>query len=290
VRSGPSTNYSVLTTLNYGDNIEVLENYNDSWKKVKVSYFDYSSYTTKSETGYVYSSFISTSNPTYTNNNYFSPPTSTYSSDFLNSSAYSTSSYVNTSTLNVRSGASTSFSVITTLSYGDKVEVIETANSSWTKVKVKYYDANSWGYKTATGYVFSSYLSDTNPTYSSSTDLSELLNSYSSYKSTTNYNTINSNNYLSSSYHPYGYNNGKITFWTDCGTDGEISIYLDGIYVGTLTKYVSDGSTPNCADTGTISTTKTAGTYKMVAKGTTYKWEGYITVTADKCLLQQLQK
>ena len=56
--------------------------------------------------------------------------------------------YVTATTLNVRSGAGTSYSVLGSLSKGTKVEVISTTNG-WSKIK----------YNGSTGYVSSKYLS-----------------------------------------------------------------------------------------------------------------------------------
>jgi len=290
VRSGPSTNYSVLTSLSYGDDVQVLETTNSSWTKVIAN----------STVGYVYSSYLSFSKPSYSTSDYFSTPSTTFSNDYNTysntSNLYTTTNYVNTSTLNVRSGASTNYSVITSLSYGDQVEVIEATNSSWTKVKVSYFDGYS--FKTKTGYVYSDYISSSNPLFSNST--------YSSYSSSntnleklmnSNYNSTPSsvNNYSStynssSSYHPYGNNKGKIAVWTDCSDDGKISVYVDGVYKGLITSYFYDYANPDCSDSGTLGITLAAGTYKITASGNKKSWEGYITVTADECSLQKLSK
>lgn len=287
VRSGPSTNYSVLTSLSYGDDVQVLETSNSSWTKVRAN----------STIGYVYSSFLSFSQPSYSTSDYFSTPSTTFSNDFANtysnsSTIYKTTNFVNTSTLNVRSGASTNYSVLTSLSYGDQVEVVGTANSNWTKVKVSYFDGYS--YKTKTGYVYSDYISSSDPSfsnynssaYTSNNDAFDKLFS-SNYNSTPNYNsTYNSSNSSS----PYGYNKGKIAIWTDCSDDGKISVYIDGVYKGQLTTYFYNNSTPDCNDSGTLGIILATGTYKIKASGSKKSWEGYITVAADECSTQQLNK
>ncbi len=291
VRSGPSTNYSILTSLSYGDDVEVLESTNYYWKKVSVA----------GTTGYVYSSYLSYSPPSYSSSDYFTAPSTNYPKDNFNTlsnsyNTYSTTNYVNTSTLNVRSGASTNYSVVTTLSYGDQVEVVSGGNTSWTKVKVSYFDG--YFYKTTYGYVFNDYISSTYPSYSnsnyssynSSSDALEKLLS-STYNSTPSY----SNNYpstynSSSSYHPYGYNKGKIAVWTDCSDDGKISVYIDGVYKGQITSYFYNNASPDCSDSGTLGITLAKGTYKITATGSKKSWEGYITVTADECSTQKLNK
>lgn len=115
-RSGPSTSYSSIGKFSKGDKVEYLGE-SGSWIKVKYS----------SKTGYVYGNYVG-----------------------KDTSSTTTTKYVNTSSLNVRSGASTSYSVIGKLSKGSKVEVISTSNG-WSKIK----------YNGQTGYVSSKYLSST---------------------------------------------------------------------------------------------------------------------------------
>mgnify|MGYP000418624368 FL=1 len=88
-RSGPSTSYSSLGSFNKGDKVEYLGT-SGSWVKVKYN----------NKTGYVYGSYVGN---------------------------YATiTQYVTATTLNVRSGAGTSYSVLGSLSKGTKVEVIST--------------------------------------------------------------------------------------------------------------------------------------------------------------------
>ena len=131
-RSGPSTSYSSIGKFNKGDKVEYLGE-SGSWVKVRYS----------SKTGYVYGDYVEkdTSNTT-------------------------TIKYVNTSSLNFRSGPSTSYSVIGKLSSGDKVEVISTSNG-WSKIK----------YNGQTGYVSSKYLSSSVP--ESSTTATKYVNASS---------------------------------------------------------------------------------------------------------------
>lgn len=114
-RSGPSTNYSSICKLNKGDKVEYI-GVSGSWIKVKF----------EGKTGYVYGSYVGE-----------------YTSTSLSIK------YVTASSLNVRKGASTSYSVIGTLSKGAKVEVISTSNG-WSKIK----------YNGSVGYVSSKYLSN----------------------------------------------------------------------------------------------------------------------------------
>lgn len=125
-RKGPSTSYASLGQLNKGDKVEYIS-VSGSWTKVKYN----------GQTGYVYSQYVSQ----------------------VNSEAKTEVKYVNCSALNVRSGAGTSYSIITTITKDTKVEVISTSNG-WSKIKVG----------TTTGYVSSKYLSDSKGSSNSSSD------------------------------------------------------------------------------------------------------------------------
>ncbi|MEG0854849.1 MAG: SH3 domain-containing protein [Terrisporobacter sp.] len=113
-RSGPSTNYSSLGKLNKGDKVKYISE-SGSWIKVKYN----------NTTGYVYGSYVSEA---------------IQSTD---------TKYVSATSLNFRSGASTSSSIIGSLSKGTKVEVLSESNG-WSKIK----------YNGQIGYVSSKYLVD----------------------------------------------------------------------------------------------------------------------------------
>lgn len=242
-------------------------------------------YTGKTATGnpdtylknYYNRSTNSTSTPSY------SSPTTTYSNPSSNrtynssSSSYYSTNYVTAKSLNVRSGPSTNYSVVGSLTYADNVKIVESYSNGWKKIQYSYYDMNSYSLKTKLGYVSGNYLSSSNPYF----------NNYNS--SNTNYSSTNTYSNLSSTSAPYGYGNGRVTIWTNCGTDGEIKVYLDGTYIGKLSQYFTDGR-PDCGESGTLSVNKPAGTYKIEAKGTENVWSGTITITKDKCLIQGLQK
>jgi len=244
-----------------------------------------------------YTGKTATGNPdTYLKNynnrssNSTNPPTYPYSSttfptpsnsSYSNSPFYS-SYYVTANSLNVRSGPSTNYSVVGTLSYADNVQVIESYTNGWKKIQYSYLDMESYSlsYNTKEGYVSGSYLSASNPYFKESYSTTSYSNSY--YSNNT-YSTIKKTSY------PYGYGNGNITIWTDCGNDGEIKIYLDGVYIGKLTQYFREG-TPDCGASGTLSVNTPAGTYLIEGRGNEYVWSGTITITKDRCLIQGLQK
>ena len=115
VRSGPSTTYSIIDTLKQDAKVEVISIENN-WAKIKHN----------NEIGYV-------------------------SAEYLSDKKVETIQikYVNATTLNVRSGPSTTYSIIDTLKQDAKVEVISIENN-WAKIK----------HNNEIGYVSAEYLSD----------------------------------------------------------------------------------------------------------------------------------
>ena len=105
VRSGPSTSYSITTKLYKGDKVEILETSN-GWHKIKAS---------NGKIGWVSGDYIKVSSGSTSQTSYKATVTAT--------------------SLNVRSGAGTSYSVITKLSKGTVVDVLESASNGWKKVK-----------------------------------------------------------------------------------------------------------------------------------------------------------
>ena len=134
LRKGPSTSYAVIKTLSKGTEVTVVSSSND-WSKVNVG----------GVSGYVSSDYLSSTKP------------STGSSSSNESTSNTTSTMYTTDRLNLRKGAGTSYSVITTLDKGIAVTVHSSSNG-WSKVSVNGM----------TGYVSSSYLSSTKPSNSSS--------------------------------------------------------------------------------------------------------------------------
>ena len=120
VRSGAGTDYSIIKTIPNGTEVEEIATVG-KWSKIKVG----------ATTGYVYSQYLS--------------------------EKVTVKKYVNCSSLNVRTGAGTNYSIIKSIPRNTEVEVISTSNG-WSKIKVD----------STTGYVSSKYLSDTKSSSSSS--------------------------------------------------------------------------------------------------------------------------
>ena len=151
VRSGPSTSYGITTKLYKGDKVEILETSN-GWNKIKAS---------NGKIGWVSGDYIKVSSGSTSQ-----PSTST------------TKATVTATSLNVRSGAGTSYSVITKLPKGTVVDVLESASNGWKKIKT------SGG---TTGWVSGEYLT-TGSAGNSSTNNST---SQTSYKATVNTDSLN---------------------------------------------------------------------------------------------------
>ncbi len=128
VRSGAGTNYSVITKISKGTVVDVLESASNGWKKIKTS---------SGTTGWVSGSYLT------------SGSTSTGGSTGGSTSTNTTKATVTADSLNVRSGAGTNYSVITKLSKGTVVDVIESNSNGWKKIKTS---------NGTTGWVSGSYL------------------------------------------------------------------------------------------------------------------------------------
>ena len=131
VRSGAGTSYSVIGSLKNGATVEIVET-SGSWYKIKYgSGYGYVSkdYVTVSSSSNNSSSNSGSSNSGSSNNTITTPSTSTTGTIKVND------------TLNVRSGAGTSYSVIGSLKNGATIEIVETVNS-WYKIKFN----NGYGY------------------------------------------------------------------------------------------------------------------------------------------------
>ena len=130
VRSGPSTSYTVVTTVKKNDKVNILQSSN-GWYKIETS---------SGKQGWVSSSYISALNSN-TNNS-------------TNNNTQSNIAIVNTDGLNFRNGAGTSYSIIKVLNKGEKVEVISESNG-WSKVK----------HDSRLGYVASQYIDKATTNY-----------------------------------------------------------------------------------------------------------------------------
>ncbi|WP_346939707.1 SH3 domain-containing protein [uncultured Clostridium sp.] len=130
VRSSASTSSKIVGTLYKNSKVEILSTSN-GWHKIKF----------KSGTAFVSSEFISNSNNTETTpgtgTGTVTPPEVTPPSHTVEGKV----AIVNADALNVRSGAGTSYGIVTTVRYGSKLPIISYTNG-WYNVKV----GNTTGY------------------------------------------------------------------------------------------------------------------------------------------------
>lgn len=79
---------------------------------------------------------------------------------------------------------------------------------------------------------------------------------------------------------------GKISFWTNLKRGGNLRIYLDEMYVGTLTSYFDNG-TPVCGQNGTVTLEYKPGkyNYRAVSDGSlaAKTISGQVTIVAGGC-------
>ena len=133
VRTGAGTSYKVYKKIYRGASVVVTKNRSDGWSEISMD----------GKTYYVSSQYLS-------------------KNAVSSSSSSSTTKYVNTNTLNVRTQPNTSSSIYKKITLGTSVSVIEKRSDGWSKIKMDNKDV----------YVSSDYLSDTKPSANTSTTYS----------------------------------------------------------------------------------------------------------------------
>ena len=233
VRSGPSTSYSITTKLYKGDKVEILETSN-GWHKIKAS---------NGKIGWVSGDYIKVSSGSTSQ-----PSTST------------TKATVTATSLNVRSGAGTSYSVITKLSKGTVVDVIESASNGWKKIKT------SGG---TTGWASGDYLT-TGSVGNSSTNNST---SQTSYKATVNTDSLNMRKGAGTSYSVITkLSNGTVVDVLESASNGWKKIKTSNGTIGWVSgSYLANGVVEQ---TSTPSTNKVQAVIDLAHKqlGKPYVW------------------
>ena len=233
VRSGPSTSYSITTKLYKGDKVEILETSN-GWHKIKAS---------NGKIGWVSGDYIKVSSGSTSQ-----PSTST------------TKATVTATSLNVRSGAGTSYSVITKLPKGTVVDVLESASNGWKKIKT------SGG---TTGWVSGEYLT-TGSAGNSSTNNST---SQTSYKATVNTDSLNMRKGAGTSYSVITkLSNGTVVDVLESASNGWKKIKTSNGTIGWVSgSYLANGVVEQ---TSTPSTNKVQAVIDLAHKqlGKPYVW------------------
>lgn len=312
-RFEPSTSSNPIAILNYQNLVEIVSIHSPSWYLIRFTFYDSSQLRFTTVNGYIESAYLSESFPesmTAPKNNSvnygsYNSRTPNYNTQFHESpliertSTYESKSwYVNTDNLKARTSPSNSDNVITTLKFQQPVEYVDVANSVWCEIRFTFFDDTQSKFRTTNGYVERSFLSKDFPESSRPLKKSNLIETKQFYvPSTTAQNTIINpplypvlGNKTKAEMHPYGAGNGQLTVWTNCKDCSDITIYINDIFVGILSQNFSNQ--PDCNAKGIFSTIRPVGQIKITAYSsrTGKKWEGYLKIEEDKCIIQQLSK
>ena len=229
-RTGPSTSYSSITVISKGSSIEVLST-SGNWVNAKYN----------GKTGYIYKDYVSNSTST--------------------SETTQTTKYVNTTAgLNVRTGPSTSYAKIVTLSYGQSVNVLFTSNG-WSKIN----------YNGSTGYVSSQYLQSTKPSSSSSSETSQTVK-YVNTTSGLNMRTGPATSYAKITTIAYGQSVNVLSTsngWSKINYSGSTG-YVSSQYL--QSKKPSSSSSSNSGSTSVSSSASSVIAYAKTLLGKPYVW------------------
>ena len=231
-RTGPSTSYSSITVISQGSSIEVLST-SGNWVNAKYN----------GKTGYIYKDYVSNSTST------------------SNSETTQTTKYVNTTAgLNVRTGPSTSYAKIATLSYGQSVNVLSTSNG-WSKIN----------YNGSTGYVSSQYLQSTKPSSSSSSETSQTVK-YVNTTSGLNMRTGPATSYAKITTIAYGQSVNVLSTsngWSKINYSGSTG-YVSSQYLQSTKP--SSSSSSNSGSTSVSSSASSVIAYAKTLLGKPYVW------------------
>ena len=231
-RTGPSTSYSSITVISKGSSIEVLST-SGNWVNAKYN----------GKTGYIYKDYVSNSTST------------------SNSETTQTTKYVNTTAgLNVRTGPSTSYAKIATLSYGQSVNVLSTSNG-WSKIN----------YNGSTGYVSSQYLQSTKPSSSSSLETSQTVK-YVNTTSGLNMRTGPATSYAKITTIAYGQSVNVLSTsngWSKINYSGSTG-YVSSQYLQSTKP--SSSSSSNSGSTSVSSSASSVIAYAKTLLGKPYVW------------------
>lgn len=157
VRTGAGTNYSRMGSVAYGTRLTIISTHGN-WYKVTCKIDN------KIRTGYVSADYVNLDTGSGSNSSGNSSSGSSTNSGTTTESVIATG-VVNVSALNVRSGAGTSYSVITVLGNKANVDILS-QSGSWYKVRITVSGSQK------TGYVHSDYITKTATSNNSTTQVS----------------------------------------------------------------------------------------------------------------------
>jgi hypothetical protein len=88
--------------------------------------------------------------------------------------------------------------------------------------------------------------------------------------------------------YPYGKGRGKLTVYLNCSSCGPVTLFVDGVRIGALTRSVAYSEPGLCGGSNSIAPTVLAGNHHVEAKGLGISWEFHIPVEEDRCTVQFL--
>ncbi|MDO5011468.1 MAG: SH3 domain-containing protein [Intestinibacter bartlettii] len=228
VRSGASTSHNILGTVSKGNTVEIKDTQN-GWHKISYN----------GDHGWVSGKYISSTSDSSTSESTSTGTTQT-----------SKTGTITASSLNVRSGASTSYSILGTLSKG-KVVTISAESNGW--YKISYNGGYGWVSKT---YVSTTGSTTSNGSTSGSTSTGTSQTVIKTGTITTS--SLNVRSGASTSYSRIGSvtQGTKVSIYAE--SNGWYKISFNGGYGWVSKTYVSTGST-STGSTTTGSTTTTNG-------------------------------
>ena len=231
VRSKADASSASLGGLSKGDKVEIVDTASNGWYKIKY------------KTGYGYVS-----------NKYVDVISTNTSSEYTSNKTTITHTGITTDGLNVRSGASTSYSKIGYLNKGTKVNIVDKLSNGWYKIK----------YENGYGYVSGKYVN--NVTAVSSTNNNTSTNTSTSttvkYTATVNADFLNVREGGSVSYKIIGkvYDGEKVSI-VDKMSNGWSKIkygsgygYVNTSYLSNITASSSSNNNATVIKTGTVNT------------------------------------
>ncbi|MDR1602577.1 MAG: SH3 domain-containing protein [Tannerella sp.] len=200
--------------------------------------------------------------------------------------------YVFVKSLAVRSAPSYDAPILTTISQGEVIHLTGGDYYPWKSMRVTYFDADAWAYRTTVGYVNSQLVRSPVPSSANNranltvpayADPSFLQNTRSKSRpiidrTYTDQSIIVRRNFESK---------GSVSIWTNCEDDGYIDVYIDGDYAGKLTTSFYSMA-PVCGEEGTVVRELTAGKHDISAFGSTRMWNMEADVLPGRCTLKLL--
>ena len=280
VRTGPATTYASYGTIAKGTKVSILGT-SGSWTKVKTTING------TSVTGYVLTVYITEdTSGASSSSSAASSSTTTASGTTLSATASTTATTktgkVNASSVNVRSGAGTSYTSYGTVSKGTAVKILGTSGS-WTKVTVTVKNASK------TGYILSTYITEDKTTANTTTSSTATSTKTTASTTTTktgkvNASSVNVRSGAGTSYTSYG-TVSKGTAVKILGTSGSWTKVTVTVKNASKTGYIlstyitEDKTTTTTASTTTTKTGKVNASFVNVRSGAGTSYTSYGTVS-----------